>query len=148
MSAIAEAFRAGGVWMYLILLLVMAEIPLAIGGVVFLGMGFFRKIARGWHAGVAVFFTLFTLVILAVGLVGQWEGIANMEAALEFAAPEVRDTLREAGEAVARYPWRFSQFAAVVPGLLTIVIFVRAALIQPDWQGAQQDKPRDSSPSA
>jgi hypothetical protein len=31
---------------------------------------------------------------------------------------------------------------------LTFRGFVRAALIQPDWQGAQQDKPGDSSPSA
>ena len=148
MSAIVEAFRVGGVWMYLIFLLVMAEIPLVIGGVAFLGMGFFKKISRGWHAGVGVLFALFTLFILAVGLLGQWVGIASMEAALEVATPDVRDTLREQGEAIARYPWRFSQFAAVVPGLLTIVIFVRAALIQPDWQGAQKDEPGDSSPSA
>ncbi len=124
MGEIAEAFRTGGVWMYLILALDLTVYPgCAIGLLlaIFAKEGTQRKILLGF----TILIGLGALLILGVGVMGYMIGLAEVEAALEKASPENQLRLREMGELYAMYPFKFGLGSSIIPAICTTLMFGR-----------------------
>jgi len=117
MAVIAEAFRTGGVWMYLILMGVVLGWPLAFLGLLTL----FSKKAKLMMASGALV-CLIGLGTLGIGVVGYATGMAEVEEAVEKATPEHRERLRAAGEGYASYPLYFGFGGSSVPLLLGLLM--------------------------
>jgi len=120
MGMIAEAFRTGGVWMYLILsATIMASALTVIGG--FIGFKAKRKPITLLFGFVAL---LAGLGIAGMGAIGYSMGIMQMNEALMHASPEHIDQLREVGTGYARYPLIFGGIAAIFPALGGAILLI------------------------
>ncbi len=92
MSSVAEAFRTGGIWMYLILLLQLLCFPSFIA----LAVLHFKKIRVPWIIWAAPI-----LLILFLGTLGSHIGLSESIEALQHATPETRMKLLARGLALS-----------------------------------------------
>jgi hypothetical protein len=118
MEVVAEAFRTGGVWMYLILTIAVFGWPLSLlAPLTLLTKKAKLAIAAGIISG------LVGLAAIGVGAAGYAVGMAEVEEALTKASPEYRERLRVRGEEYASYSLYFGLGAGSVPllfGLLAL----------------------------
>lgn len=130
MVSIAEMWRGGGIWMPVIAMLVVFGYLMCLGGGTLVLISLFKRISAKVHVGVGVALVLMTFLILAVGFLGQWMGLAEMEAALAHAAPEQRLEMAAMGREWASYPWTFAKIGCALPGLMSFVVLCRAFLVK------------------
>lgn len=120
MALIVEAFRTGGVWMYLILsATILASALTVIGG--FIGFKAKRKPITLLFGFVSL---LAGLGIAGMGAIGYSMGIMQMNEALMHASPEYIDRLREVGTSYARYPLIFGGVSAIFPALGGAILLI------------------------
>lgn len=114
MGVIAEAFRTGGVWMYLILAASLIGWPLSVLGVI---AAFVSPRAK-YSLVIGGFVVLVGVATIAAGGIGYMMGMAEVEEAVELASPDVRPRLLAKGEQLSTYPLYFGLGGGSVPLLL------------------------------
>ena len=121
MSHLAEMFRSGGVFMYLILLGFILLAPLALATI---GISVARLVKGGFGRTLLIT-SVVTLVgsafVVLVGFLGYQMGISEVEAALEMVPPERAAEMRAKGMELARYTLDFSLYTAALPALAGIM---------------------------
>ena len=109
MGAIVEAFRTGGIWMYLVLLVWM------LGGIV----AFVATILAALGKRVPwLVWALCPLGVLALAALGAWFGVADAFEALRLATPETRQVLLARGHALELNVTAFGAFCAMSLSML------------------------------
>jgi len=69
-----------------------------------------------------------TALVLVVGGVGCWMQRLEVAYAVELAAPDAQQELLQRGLEIAARTWRLSLLVALLPALVTLGLFVAAAL--------------------
>lgn len=103
MSSIAEAFRTGGVWMYLILFATLCG--LALTGLLTVATAIKRR--APW-----VLWAITPVFVLLIGLLGHYIGLSETLTALERATPETRMKLLARGISLSLNASAFGAFSA------------------------------------
>ena len=117
MDVLVEAFRMGGVWMYLILAACILGWPLALIG---LAVGLISKNSKVAIVGGAVVLAI-GLGTAGLGTIGYVSELGTVEAALEKATPANRERLRQKGQEIANYSLYFGLGGGSVPLLMGLV---------------------------
>lgn len=130
MGAIAEMFRSGGVWMYLILTIALVSNPS--GGLSLIAAALAKHKHKTMLYVIGVLCALMALTGLLVGALGYYVGTSEIEMALEKATPENRALLRERGQEIAMYPVTFAAYCSAIPLFGAAVALVRASTLKPD----------------
>ncbi len=135
MEVVAEMFRSGGIWMYLVLALSLLVYPgLLVSGVLF-GSSFREGAPRRKRRLIAGAIPLLGAVALvAVGVVGWQLGLAEAHSAMEMASPESRQRMLARGEQIAMYPLQAGAAMALIPGLVGLVFMVTGLLASDDGE--------------
>lgn len=116
MEGIAEAFRTGGIWMYLILLLTVLSGLWTVIQTVVNALGV-RLPAVGWWVGL--------FLIAVVGALGLGSSLSEALAALPAASPENRQALAARGASLAL---NIAAFAAIVSAVLGGLVALGAGI--------------------
>ena len=130
MQMIAEAFRTGGVWMYLVLAIAAITHP---AGILSLIGAFLAKPGqRKFVIGLGVLGLLGVVGTILIGWVGYTVGIIEMNEALEKVSPENAEKMRELGTRLSKYPLNFSLLASVFPGIASVLVLIRGLTLRSD----------------
>ncbi len=133
MGMIAEMFREGGWWMYMVLAIGLMVYPVLLVSAVLYGSSFRQGAPRRRRRLIAGAMPLVgAIALVAVGVVGWQMGLAEAQAALEMATPEVRDRLWARGQEVAAHPLRAAGVLAILPGLAGMIFLVSGLLTKDD----------------
>lgn len=120
MSSIAEAFRTGGIWMYLILLLQLISLPVILIG----GALTFKRKRVPW-----LVWAIIPLCIIFTAAVGQSTGISEMLAALQMATPETRMKLMARGISLSLNVEVFGAVCVMLTSLASAFVLALSTLV-------------------
>jgi len=124
METITQAFHAGGIWMWVILILGIISYLTSIVALAFLGVSF-RKRLRLTLIWFGVVLLILGLSIFVIGGVAYGVGISQVEHALAFVEASLVDTAREQGTREAMLPLNFSLIIGGFPTLVGLVALIR-----------------------
>lgn len=124
MDTILQAFRVGGVWMWVILILSAISYLASFTSLAFLAVSMRRplRLTMTWFGIV-----LLTMggAIFVIGVVAYGVGISQMERALEYIDPKFVEEVRLLGTEEALLPLHFSLIMGGFPTLVGLLSLVR-----------------------
>ncbi len=124
METITQSFNAGGIWMWVILILGIISYLTSIVALAFLGVSF-RKPIRLTMIWFGVVLLVLGISIFVIGVVAYGVGMSQVEHALAYVDATLIDQAREHGTREAKLPLNFSLIIGGFPTLVGVVAFIR-----------------------
>lgn len=121
MQELAEMFRAGGIWMYLILVTAAPAYLLAVSSIVLAIPAAASGKLRKPLIICAALTVMSAAIMVVLGYAGYQTGLAEMQAALEHVSPDKRQAMVTRGREIAVYPMTFASWLAPLPGLAGVL---------------------------
>jgi len=124
METILQSFAAGGVWMWVILILGIISYLTSVVALAFLAVST-RKRLRLALICLGVVLLVFGISIFVIGVVAYGVGMSQVEHALAFVEASLVERAREQGTREAMLPLNFSLIIGGFPTLVGLVSLIR-----------------------